>query len=46
MRDIEDLNPDHMFDHLNSIFNEKTEDKEEEKYLLHLHPQRLCMKIY
>ena len=27
MSDIEDLNPDHMFDHLKSIFNEKTEDK-------------------
>lgn len=33
MSDIEDLNPDHMFDHLNSIFNEKTEDKEEEEKL-------------
>ena len=33
MSDIEDLNPEHMFDHLKNIFNEKAEDKEEEEKL-------------
>ena len=33
MSDIEDLNPDHMFDHLKSIFNERAEEKEEEEKL-------------
>ena len=27
MSDIEDLNPEHMFDHLKNIFNEKAEDR-------------------
>jgi hypothetical protein len=34
MSDIEDLNPEHMFDHLKNIFNEKAEDKEEEENYL------------
>lgn len=29
--DIEDLNPDHMFDHLKNIFNEREEEEKEEK---------------
>ena len=41
MSDIEDLNPEHMFDHLKSIFNEKAEEKENEEDKLFTEKQLL-----
>ena len=41
MSDIEDLNPEHMFDHLKSIFNEKAEEKENEEEKLFTEKQLL-----
>lgn len=41
MSDIEDLNPDHMFDHLKNIFNEKAEEKENEEEKLFTEKQLL-----
>ena len=41
MSDIEDLNPEHMFDHLKNIFNEKAEEKENEEEKLFTEKQLL-----
>ncbi|EPJ0509703.1 hypothetical protein ACTBNK_006018 [Klebsiella variicola] len=41
MSDIEDLNPEHMFDHLKNIFNEKAEEKENEEDKLFTEKQLL-----
>lgn len=41
MSDIEDLNPEHMFDHLKNIFNEKTEEKDNEEEKLFTEKQIL-----
>ncbi|HGO4926835.1 TPA: hypothetical protein MDS32_005481 [Klebsiella pneumoniae] len=41
MSDIEDLNPEYMFDHLKNIFNEKAEEKENEEEKLFTEKQIL-----